>query len=1818
MRNNIAMRLVTSSLVALAAVLAGCGDSGNSPTDAPVVDAPMIDAPPAPAVLTISPLTADFGSVASGTTSTGMTFTVTNTGLTASGTLTTVLEGANGSEFNIATNTCNSLAPAATCTVQVTFRPTSPGAKSGALRVSAAMSTVSATLDGMGIVPGALGISPGSSSLGTAVVGTTGATTATITVTNSGTTASGALTVQPTGSNPTEFSFTGCSGQVLAGGANCTITASFIPSSPGNKAAAVTVIGMPGGTVTSTVTATALAPAQITVSPLFSNFGSVVVGSSTTAVFSVGNLGGVPTGALSHLVTGADASSFTVITTTCNGVQLGAGSSCVFTVRFDAGATVGSKVATVTVAGAPGGSIGATLQGTTIAAGGLTISPSSAPFGNLTVGQTSTPTVFTITNTGGSPTGSLTTGMAGANSAEFQIVGGLDGCQGAIVAPGGMCMISVVFGPSSAGAKSASLMVSGTPGGSVTAGLSGNALPGAQLSIAPSSKDFGTVGVGGAPVTDTFTITNLGGAVTGIPSVTLTGSAAFSQTNNCTIALNPLATCTVTVRFAPTAVGAVQTTLAVTATPGGTVQATAFGTGGAAAALTALPSSLSFNGTIGDITAAQTFTIQNNGAVTTGALALTVTGATGDYNLTHNCTTLNAGATCTGSVTFAPTAVGTRTATVNVSATPGGNTTVALTGNARPRLEIISINALPPTTPFDFLNVFVGVVSPSATIVVRNNTAAAQTVTTTPAPAEYQVTACASSSVAAGGTCTATVRFAPTVPGAAAGSVTFAIGAGLANQATQTFTGNGVRALTITGPVNFGNVAVGITSPPQTFTVSNAAGAPTTGTITLSVNAPFAITGSSGCTSLPGGSSGCTFTVTFTPTVIGAANGTLNASATPGGNATLPITGTGVDPFGLLINPSPLPFGSVFSGLTKDLTLTVLNPAGLQTTGALQITLPGGPFAVVTGGGGGTCVHNVTMLAGGASCTIVVRFTAPSGSLSSFDYYSNTLNVQATPGTTLAGTNIPMDGTSRSALSITPLSKTFGTVTPCAIGPYSAPNVGLVLGSPCTNSGVVETQPFVVRNDSANAVTMATLSVVEVINRFAPDAMTQTDGCTGMTLAPSTTCTVTVQFAPTRLTDNTVTLEITTVAAAPYGHVLADPINGLGNNRNPTAAQLSVTSVEENKIAGVIGTLTTTDPDVSQTHSYSLSGADASSFSLSGANNSVLSQNVTYFDFEAKSSYSFTVRTTDQDGAYFDQPITVTIIDVDDPPQAIDDLATVPEDILTPIFVLNNDLDVDGGVAKLVVALSDSNGGLAGNQTAQGGTVVITGGGSGVDYVSALNFCGSDSFSYTLTPTAMAPLNPATWRSTATVNVTVQCVDDAPVAMPDPTVIVKGPIALPFTEDAATVLSVLTNDTDVDCPGLPLPNVPACGPVVIASVTPAMNGMVAINVGQTTVTYTPNLNFCGSDMFTYTLNPGGSTTTVMLAGTCVNDAPSFTKGADQTVLEDAGAQTVAGWATGLSVGPANEAGQTLAFNITGNTNAGLFSAGPAVAPNGTLTYTPAANANGSATITLNIQDNGGTANGGVDTSATQTFVINVTAVNDVPSFTKGADQSAAGAVARTVVGWATALSPGPTNESAQTLSFNVSNNNNALFTVQPAVAANGTLTYTPTGAVGSATVTVSVSDNGGTANGGVDTSASQTFTIMTVPATPVAFDSIKYYADVGHTNPYIEGGYSFAVGIHFDCQVGAGGNREGGLLCAHNADTFTVTRVGGGSFSLISLDGGTQFGGQPISVSDGVNTFVVNGGTVGATPPTGFSNITSFSMTCLGEGCSVDNMLLAP
>jgi CSLREA domain-containing protein len=271
------------------------------------------------------------------------------------------------------------------------------------------------------------------------------------------------------------------------------------------------------------------------------------------------------------------------------------------------------------------------------------------------------------------------------------------------------------------------------------------------------------------------------------------------------------------------------------------------------------------------------------------------------------------------------------------------------------------------------------------------------------------------------------------------------------------------------------------------------------------------------------------------------------------------------------------------------------------------------------------------------------------------------------------------------------------------------------------------------------------------------------------------------------------------------------------------------------------------------------------------------------------------------------------------------------------------------------------------------------------------------------------------------------------------------------------------------------------------ALVPDGNLVVSGTGGARSLQITPLANQSGLAMITVTVNLFGGGTlndTFVLTVNPVNDRPSFVIAAAPAVLEDSAAQTVPNFATSITAG-SGEGAQTLSFNVTANNNPGLFSVAPAISSSGTLTYTPAPNAFGDAVVSIVLKDNGGTANGGVDTSTEQSFTISITPVNDVPAFTKGANQTVnEDAGFQSVVNWATGVTAG-TNESSQSLTFNVTNNTNpTLFSSTPVISSAGTLSYmTASNASGTADITIVLKDNGGTTNGGVDTSASQTFTI---------------------------------------------------------------------------------------------------------------------------------------
>ena len=114
------------------------------------------------------------------------------------------------------------------------------------------------------------------------------------------------------------------------------------------------------------------------------------------------------------------------------------------------------------------------------------------------------------------------------------------------------------------------------------------------------------------------------------------------------------------------------------------------------------------------------------------------------------------------------------------------------------------------------------------------------------------------------------------------------------------------------------------------------------------------------------------------------------------------------------------------------------------------------------------------------------------------------------------------------------------------------------------------------------------------------------------------------------------------------------------------------------------------------------------------------------------------------------------------------------------------------------------------------------------------------------------------------------------------------------------------------------------------------------------------------------------TFTVEITINPVNDKPGFTAGNDITVLEDSPTYTENNWAVDIIAGPDNKSEQTMQFQLDID-QPGLFETAPAIQPDGTLTFTPASQAFGTARVEVILFDDGGIANGGENQSSIQTF-----------------------------------------------------------------------------------------------------------------------------------------------------------------------------------------------------------------------------------------------------
>jgi uncharacterized delta-60 repeat protein len=279
--------------------------------------------------------------------------------------------------------------------------------------------------------------------------------------------------------------------------------------------------------------------------------------------------------------------------------------------------------------------------------------------------------------------------------------------------------------------------------------------------------------------------------------------------------------------------------------------------------------------------------------------------------------------------------------------------------------------------------------------------------------------------------------------------------------------------------------------------------------------------------------------------------------------------------------------------------------------------------------------------------------------------------------------------------------------------------------------------------------------------------------------------------------------------------------------------------------------------------------------------------------------------------------------------------------------------------------------------------------------------------------------------------------------------------------------------------------------VVIATYVPATGVWSAtgpvmdVNALLSGVTFKPATNFNQSFIIATSLSDGVTTLSgsKVVTGISINDAPTLAFIGNPPAIPEDPALAYGVSLTGISDGGGE--GQPLTITATSdNTNliAGFTVNYISPNPSGSLTYRPVTNANGSVNITVTIDD-GGLSNN----ITTRIFTITVLPVNDPPSFTKGPNKSHpfGTSTAQAFVGWATSIDDGDASVT-QALTFIVTNSNPGLFTTGPSVTANGTLTYTPNGTNGVATLGISLRDDA-TAGGVALTTPVQMFTITVDP-----------------------------------------------------------------------------------------------------------------------------------
>jgi lysophospholipase L1-like esterase len=530
----------------------------------------------------------------------------------------------------------------------------------------------------------AASLAPASVPFGSQPVGTTSATQ-TVTLTDSGNVPLTISSITVAGANPAEFTeTTNCplGPATLAPGASCAISVAFAPAATGSRAAILSVADTAAGSPqTVALSGTGTAPA-VTLTPTGLTFASQPLGTTSAPQSSTLRNSGTAPLAISGIASaGTNAADFTPVhTCPLAPATLAPGATCTISVTFTPGAA-GARVAQVAVtddaAGSPH-SLG--LSGTGSApAPAVALTPASLAFGAHDVGTTSAPLASTLRNSGTAPLTISVIDLAGANAADFAQTNDCPLAPATLPA-GSSCTISVLFTPSAGGARSAAVTIADDASDSPQSlALTGTgAQPAPAVSLTPTSLAFGSQRVATTSGTLSVTLTDSGNAPLTIGGIVLGGASTgdYAETDDCPVAPATLAaggSCTIRVSFTPTATGSRTASVAITDDATGSPQAIPLSGSGTQPAVTLTPTSLAFGSqTVGTTSASQSSTLRNSGTAPLAIGTIVVGGANpADFALSTTCplapSLLAAGASCTISVSFAPSALGGRSASISVA-----------------------------------------------------------------------------------------------------------------------------------------------------------------------------------------------------------------------------------------------------------------------------------------------------------------------------------------------------------------------------------------------------------------------------------------------------------------------------------------------------------------------------------------------------------------------------------------------------------------------------------------------------------------------------------------------------------------------------------------------------------------------------------------------------------------------------------------------------------------------------------------------------------------------------------------------------------------------------------------------------------------------------------------------------------------------------------------------------------------------------------------------------------------------------------------------